>query len=839
MEQRVKQLEQELESLKRARLDAEHRAEQADRALSRQMDAELEFEPEWMKIAEEDSVVTVQRIALSSMLVTYGAGLDIRSIVCGFDTCFVEIKNLPLDVTPKEIEALFTLHGVRERSFRITGTQLYGDGTVKATAIAHTDAGRRVANKLDGTKFRDNPIEFSVIGCNAPWLPLPTERQPIGSNVLTLAWEVGHMAALLSYHDPRAAQNALQQVMKDGYDGHKPHAEIISSGQGRPTQVSITGLPAGVTPFKLNVHGNAHAVIIQPDKHGPLSLLQGLAEKLRQSDGFKQAGLNSPSPGSPHCIVNASFDTWLSAKQAHASLIGKRLKPEFPMIRCHLPLSKPVKYAVYIPLEPFYTHNWDVISDQPLPSSYQFVSSTTRLLSQIKPQIRVEKLFPERGEDWSYWRWASSPSTTSFFYRTQTHLGLSLVELCWMTRTLKLFAEDRVALDTALQLIKDSVKRSSLPERVVTADRCLIRTLQAAGGLPALKARFGNEAVSLDITPSHCMLKHRETSSLRQLLTRQIDQVEDYAVSRELAEPELTCPICLDEPTMTESGEKTIPPIQLTCGHAYCSDCLKQYLITTPERPGDQFPIKCTGNAENTGNENRCQLPIPIPIIQSALSSKEFDTLAEKAITSYVDRHTEEYKYCIVPDCKQVYRARNEKDKEKGKEKEKEKDGDATRTQFLPCPTCIELLCTSCLKNAHPGLSCDDKRILDNPHEQEALNDEWAMHNSAKRCPSCQVWIQKREGCNHVICRCGAHICWICLACFMGANGSRDTYAHLRAEHPTGLLQLVGADGAALYADLLGGEGAAADYVGDYILQDRLLAQMLQRQEMRRVGQAV
>jgi hypothetical protein len=40
--------------------------------------------------------------------------------------------------------------------------------------------------------------------------------------------------------------------------------------------------------------------------------------------------------------------------------------------------------------------------------------------------------------------------------------------------------------------------------------------------------------------------------------------------------------------------------------------------------------------------------------------------------------------------------------------------------------------------------------------------------------------IEKKEGCNHMTCRCGAHICWKCLKVF---ENSEATYDHLKAVH--------------------------------------------------------
>ena len=76
-------------------------------------------------------------------------------------------------------------------------------------------------------------------------------------------------------------------------------------------------------------------------------------------------------------------------------------------------------------------------------------------------------------------------------------------------------------------------------------------------------------------------------------------------------------------------------------------------------------------------------------------------------------------------------------------------------------------------------MTCEERRIQQDPAEQERLNDELAREQGFKKCPSCSVLIEKTEGCNHMTCRCGAHICWICL----GIYTAQTIYGHLRDVH--------------------------------------------------------
>lgn len=74
-------------------------------------------------------------------------------------------------------------------------------------------------------------------------------------------------------------------------------------------------------------------------------------------------------------------------------------------------------------------------------------------------------------------------------------------------------------------------------------------------------------------------------------------------------------------------------------------------------------------------------------------------------------------------------------------------------------------------------MSCAERKLHDDPVEQERLNDQLAMRSGFKKCPECKVWIEKTEGCNHMACKCGAHICWVCMSVFT----PNTIYGHLSA----------------------------------------------------------
>ncbi|KAE9387162.1 hypothetical protein BT96DRAFT_948587 [Gymnopus androsaceus JB14] len=85
-----------------------------------------------------------------------------------------------------------------------------------------------------------------------------------------------------------------------------------------------------------------------------------------------------------------------------------------------------------------------------------------------------------------------------------------------------------------------------------------------------------------------------------------------------------------------------------------------------------------------------------------------------------------------------------------------------------------------CHEDGHEGMTCDERQQARSDQvNNDELNAEWAGKTGVKKCPKCDVWIEKTEGCNHIECRCGAHICWRCMGTFDGTT----IYAHMSAVH--------------------------------------------------------
>ena len=186
------------------------------------------------------------------------------------------------------------------------------------------------------------------------------------------------------------------------------------------------------------------------------------------------------------------------------------------------------------------------------------------------------------------------------------------------------------------------------------------------------------------------------------------------------------------------------------CGHPYCLECIELQVSTAT------FPLQCA--AENCSQKFVWQ-DFENLFKQTSFTLKQ---LTELSLKSYLNVNGQTVRNCTTPNCSMVYVV-----SEDGK-------------RFI-CSHCGIHLCTKCHVQYHDGLTCDmyssgkntDKHVL-----------EWCSKNPEKRkqCPNCKVPIEKIAGCDHVLCKCKAHICWKCLE-FFDSPGA--CYGHLDEAHGT------------------------------------------------------
>lgn len=207
------------------------------------------------------------------------------------------------------------------------------------------------------------------------------------------------------------------------------------------------------------------------------------------------------------------------------------------------------------------------------------------------------------------------------------------------------------------------------------------------------------------------------------------------------------CPICLCEIELS-----VLVRLEF-CGHSYCQSCLNSQVQSAVK--DHQFPIECA--AED------CSQPIVLKDIRQQITkgSLSMKPLAAAAVSCFVGKNRESFRFCTTPDCEMVYRVSE----------------DGRQFQCIDCGT---RLCTTCHIQFHDGLTC---AMYKSAKTGEGNVDMWIRENpgARKKCPKCQIGIEKIEGCNHMTClACRSHICWVCLKYY---SSSGECYGHLQSAH--------------------------------------------------------
>ncbi|KAI2611337.1 uncharacterized protein GGS25DRAFT_530144 [Hypoxylon fragiforme] len=163
--------------------------------------------------------------------------------------------------------------------------------------------------------------------------------------------------------------------------------------------------------------------------------------------------------------------------------------------------------------------------------------------------------------------------------------------------------------------------------------------------------------------------------------------------------------------------------IRLDCTHTYCHECFKAFFESSTKGVS-VFPPAC------------CGIDIPAEAIEQLKDPELLEIYHAKA----QEISSEVKVYCHVKTC----------------------------SKFIPmsehagtdacCPKCHAVTCITCLEAAHPGAECsgpseDIKGVLD-------IGEQ----NGWKQCPSCHVMVDRKQGCNQILCVCNAEFCYNCTA---------------------------------------------------------------------------
>ncbi|KAL5070176.1 hypothetical protein RYX36_021063 [Vicia faba] len=195
--------------------------------------------------------------------------------------------------------------------------------------------------------------------------------------------------------------------------------------------------------------------------------------------------------------------------------------------------------------------------------------------------------------------------------------------------------------------------------------------------------------------------------------------------------PIIICEICAEPKTDEDMFRNK------RCYHSFCSDCVVKQVatkiqenITVVSCPG----LNCKGVLE---------LETLRPLLPKELIDRWDDAMTE-ALLLTVPKF-----YCPFKDCSAMLL---DEDEEGGEIRESE------------CPFCHRLFCARCHVSWHPGVSCEEFQTLnvDERGREDLLVRELANQKKWKRCSKCRFYVEKKEGCLHITCRCKYEFCYAC-----------------------------------------------------------------------------
>ncbi|KAF7323225.1 RBR-type E3 ubiquitin transferase [Mycena chlorophos] len=717
----------------RQALLAQQQAERARREAAELAQKEAERCAEIVRRAEhaqrsrQEAAHTIQRLVLGTTLVTYGAGITIRNIVTGFESCRIRIKGLPADAHEKEILELFTQQGIDADRLLLV-SQEPDEGRLEATVVSTMEEGSAVAIGLQGIEFREEHLDFEICD-NATGMGISMSEE---SDTVTLSWRAPSNTFVAIFASQAIAVAKVRSLSRYICGGRRVNAELHGL-DGRA--VKFSGIPLFISRHTFAEFVGCEVSrlrLLATIAYVPTNGLQQVEEEIRlvfRAD-IHSVAASSPADGDIHADITfkARCRSREAAKRVQEYFDRKKLAyfgDQF--IHAHLPHLHEATLSISSQQYRAQRRLWDALAGPETPKAATvriFPSSHDQMQIRVwgddkhavgSLKVRVESVAGGEALPRDLWHRsfaaAVSPFINSIFDATGVYARAD-----WKLCVVKLYSGDPAAIEHARQMVREELERLNASEWTFYLERQSIQFF-VQGGMKTLRQILGAGNVSLDISGRTAKLHVRGGEDAHQVVDWLI------AESLENVQPRTTdgthCPICHDE---------VVHPVLLGCNHSYCLDCFRHYISTA----ADALPLNCLGN------EATCNVPIALPVIERFLSPAHFQELLETAYRRYIEQHPVEFKYCKTADF---------------------------------CPACDE--------EGHEGMSCDDRRLQNDPGEQERRNVVWAVQNGIKRCPACSVWLEKTEGCNHMTCKCGAHICWICVRQFQEAT----IYEHLQAAH--------------------------------------------------------
>ena len=164
-----------------------------------------------------------------------------------------------------------------------------------------------------------------------------------------------------------------------------------------------------------------------------------------------------------------------------------------------------------------------------------------------------------------------------------------------------------------------------------------------------------------------------------------------------------------------------------SCVHSFCNDCISRHVATKVQ---DNIRIvTCPGLS--------CRAVLEMDTCRPVLTRGVIDRW-ENALCEEMINASQRF-YCPFKDCSALLVDDNE--------------GETIRES--ECPFCHRLFCAQCSVPWHPGVDCDEYQRLneDERGREDLMVRELAKDKQWGRCPKCKFYVERTEGCPHMVCR--------------------------------------------------------------------------------------
>ncbi|KAF7894659.1 uncharacterized protein EAF01_010109 [Botrytis porri] len=261
------------------------------------------------------------------------------------------------------------------------------------------------------------------------------------------------------------------------------------------------------------------------------------------------------------------------------------------------------------------------------------------------------------------------------------------------------------------------------------------------GGFKMIATAFGDNIATFDIVSRPRRILIAGTEKEYEIALKMIGKKESKPLSESVTTKE-DCVVCwgiADNPILTK------------CNHVYCIECF-ELSCSAASSNGKNFSINCHGDM------GRCQVSFNLKELQEILSSKAFEDILAVSFSTHIQRNPQAFRYCPKPNCDTIYRVTD-------------------TMHFNTCIECCTVICTYC-HHQHDNKTCAEYEDETSGRYEATL--KLMEKIGIKSCPKCKISIEKTDGCNHIECKCGAHLCWVCLESF---EHSKLCYEHMSAKH--------------------------------------------------------